>query len=106
MLAFGYDFRSISLIFLAFCREEKGKGLVELFESETNNAVENRHGGSQEKIPKEGVAGLAKNTTVAVLSAADSIIDALEVAYNEKNCVDEYELRVVSFAYLHMCHLP
>ncbi|CAH2079037.1 unnamed protein product [Thlaspi arvense] len=72
-----------------FPEEEKEKRLEELFESEIdNNAVENRY---QEEIPEEGVAGLAKNTTVDVLSAADSIIEALELAENEKKRVAEHE---------------
>ncbi|KAL0890295.1 hypothetical protein Bca101_014278 [Brassica carinata] len=74
-----------------FLEGEKEKRLEELFESEIDNSGENRHGGSQEEITEEGVAGLAKKTTVDVLSAADSIIEALEVADNEKNRVAEYE---------------
>ncbi|ESQ55947.1 hypothetical protein EUTSA_v10024329mg [Eutrema salsugineum] len=73
-----------------FLEEEKEKRLEELFESEIDNAADNRHG-SLEEIPEEGVAGLAKKTTVDVLSAADSILEALELAENEKNRVAEYE---------------
>ncbi|CAN6916134.1 unnamed protein product [Brassica oleracea] len=73
-----------------FLEEEKEKRLDELFESEIDSAAENRHG-SEEEITEEGVAGLAKKTTVDVLSAADSIIEALELAENEKNRIAEYE---------------
>lgn len=76
-------------------QEEKEKRLEELFESEIDNAAENMHG-SQEEIIEEGVAGLAKKTTVDVLSAADSIIEALEMAENEKNRIAEYEVRIMS----------
>lgn len=67
----------------------------ELFESEIDNAAENRHG-SEEEITEEGVAGLAKKTTVDVLSAADSIIEALELAENEKNRIAEYEVGILN----------
>ncbi|VVB01043.1 unnamed protein product [Arabis nemorensis] len=73
-----------------FLEEEKEKRLEELFESEIDNAVENRHG-PQEEIPEEGVAALAGKKTAETLSDTDSIIDALEVAEEEKNRVAAYE---------------
>ncbi|CAN8324599.1 unnamed protein product [Cochlearia groenlandica] len=73
-----------------FLEEEKEKRLEELFESEIENAADNRHG-SMEEIPEEGVTATAGKKTVDVLSAADSIIEALEVAENEKTRIAEHE---------------
>uniref|UniRef100_A0A1J3FAT6 WD repeat-containing protein 3-like protein n=1 Tax=Noccaea caerulescens TaxID=107243 RepID=A0A1J3FAT6_NOCCA len=71
-----------------FLEEEKEKRLEELFESEIE--VENRHG-PQEEIPEEGVTAVTGKKTAVALSDADSIIDALEVADNEKIRIAEYE---------------
>ncbi|KAG7582840.1 WD40-repeat-containing domain [Arabidopsis suecica] len=71
-----------------FLEEEKEKRLEELFESEIDNG--DRHG-PLEEIPEEGVAALAGKKTIDILSAADSIIDALEVAEDEKNRHAAYE---------------
>ncbi|KFK39464.1 hypothetical protein AALP_AA3G248000 [Arabis alpina] len=72
-----------------FLEEEKEKRLEELFESEIDNAV-NRHE-PQEEIPEEGVSAIAGKKTPDSLSDTDAIIDALEVAEEEKNRVAAYE---------------
>ncbi|CAA7040774.1 unnamed protein product [Microthlaspi erraticum] len=71
-----------------FLEEEKEKRLEELFESEIE--MENRHG-PQEEIPEEGVTAVPGKKTVAALSDADSIIDALEIAENETSRIADHE---------------
>lgn len=88
------DFGPINVILLEIMQEEKEKRLEELFESEIDN--EDRHG-PMEEIPEEGVAAaLAGKKTIDILSAADSIIDALEVAEDEKNRHAAYEVGIVT----------
>ncbi|XP_010510338.1 PREDICTED: WD repeat-containing protein 3-like [Camelina sativa] len=73
-----------------FLEEEKEKRLEELFESEIDNASVDRNG-PMEEIPEEGVAALAGKKTIETLSATDSIIEALDVAEDEKNRYAAYE---------------
>lgn len=73
-----------------FIEEEKEKRLEELFESDIDNAFENRYA-LKEEIPEEGAVGVAGKKTQETLSATDSIIDALDVAEVELKRLAEHE---------------
>lgn len=72
-------------------QEEKEKRLEELFESDIDNAFENRYA-LKEEIPEEGAVGVAGKKTQETLSATDSIIDALDVAEVELKRLAEHEV--------------
>ncbi|XP_010548896.1 PREDICTED: WD repeat-containing protein 3 [Tarenaya hassleriana] len=69
-----------------FLEEEKEKRLEEMFESE----IEEKHA-PKEEVPEEGVAALAGKKTIETLTATDSIIEAIDVAEEEKKSLSAYE---------------
>ncbi|XP_010524525.1 PREDICTED: WD repeat-containing protein 3-like [Tarenaya hassleriana] len=73
-----------------FLEEEKEKRLEEMFESEIDNTVEDKHA-PKEEVPEEGVAALAGKKTIETLTATDSIIESLDVAEEEKTRLSAYE---------------
>lgn len=83
-----------------FClnrQEEKEKRLEEMFESDLDNAFENRYA-PKEELPEEGAVALAGKKTQETLTATDSIIDALDVAEVEMKRLAEYEVYICSLA--------
>ncbi|KAL3325988.1 hypothetical protein AABB24_036944 [Solanum stoloniferum] len=73
-----------------FIEEEKEKRLEEMFESDIDNAFENKYG-SKEEIPEEGAVALAGKKTQETLTATDSIIEALDTADAELKRIAEHE---------------
>lgn len=73
-----------------FIEEEKEKRLEEMFESETDNAFENKYG-TKEELPEEGAVALAGKRTQETLTASDSIIEALDMADAELKRIAEHE---------------
>ena len=63
-------------------QEEKEKSLEQMFESDLDNAFENRYA-PKEELLDEGVVALDGKKTQETLSATDSIIDALDIAEDE-----------------------
>lgn len=72
-------------------QEEKEKRLEEMFESDIDNAFENKYG-SKEEIPEEGAVALAGKKTQETLTATDSIIEALDMADAELKRITEHEV--------------
>ncbi|XP_009604198.1 uncharacterized protein [Nicotiana tomentosiformis] len=73
-----------------FLEEEKEKRLEEMFESDIDNAFENKYG-PKEELPEEGAVALAGKKTQETLTATDSIIDALDMAEAELKRIAEHE---------------
>ncbi|KAL2554325.1 transducin family protein/WD-40 repeat family protein [Forsythia ovata] len=73
-----------------FIEEEKEKRLEEMFESDIDNAFENRYV-PKEELPEEGAVSLAGKKTQETLNATDSIIEALDMAEDELKRIAEYE---------------
>uniref|UniRef100_A0A5B7CEE9 Putative WD repeat-containing protein 3 n=1 Tax=Davidia involucrata TaxID=16924 RepID=A0A5B7CEE9_DAVIN len=73
-----------------FIEEEKEKRLEEMFESDLDNAFENRNA-PKEEIPEEGAVALAGKKTQETLNATDSIIEALDMADAELTRIVEHE---------------
>lgn len=73
-----------------FIEEEKEKRLEQMFESDLDNAFENRYA-PKEELPEEGAVALAGKKTKETLSATDSIIDALDIAEDELKRISEHE---------------
>ncbi|BBH07741.1 transducin family protein / WD-40 repeat family protein [Prunus dulcis] len=73
-----------------FIEEEKDKRLEELFESDLDNAFENRYAPNEE-IPEEGAVALAGKKSKETITATDSIIDALDIAEVELKRIAEHE---------------
>lgn len=72
-------------------QEEKEKRLEEMFESDIDNAFENRYV-PKEEIPEEGAVALAGKKTQETLTATDLIIDALDIAEVELKRIVENEV--------------
>lgn len=72
-------------------QEEKEKRLEQMFESDLDNAFENRYA-PKEELPEEGAVALAGKKTKETLSATDSIIDALDIAEDELKRISEHEV--------------
>ena len=70
-------------------QEEKEKRLEQMFESDLDNAFENRYA-PKEELPEEGAVALAGKKTKETLSATDSIIDALDIAEDELKRISEH----------------
>ena len=70
-------------------QEEKEKRLEQMFESDLDNAFENRYS-LKEELPEEGAVALAGKKTQETLSATDSIIDALDIAEDELKRISEH----------------
>uniref|UniRef100_A0A2N9HX64 Small-subunit processome Utp12 domain-containing protein n=1 Tax=Fagus sylvatica TaxID=28930 RepID=A0A2N9HX64_FAGSY len=73
-----------------FIEEEKEKRLEEMFESDLDNAFENRYV-PKEEVPEEGAVALAGKKTQETVTATDSIIDALDVAEVELKRIAEHQ---------------
>ncbi|PQQ19784.1 WD repeat-containing protein 3 [Prunus yedoensis var. nudiflora] len=73
-----------------FIEEEKEKRLEEMFESDLDNAFENRYAPNEE-IPEEGAVALAGKKSKETITATDSIIDALDIAEVELKRLAEHE---------------
>ncbi|XP_023544503.1 WD repeat-containing protein 3-like [Cucurbita pepo subsp. pepo] len=73
-----------------FIEEEKEKRLEEMFESDLDNAFENRFVPSEE-VPEEGAVALAGKKTQETISATDLIIDSLDMAEAESKRMAENE---------------
>ncbi|CAN4121479.1 unnamed protein product [Withania somnifera] len=73
-----------------FIEEEKEKRLEGMFESEIDNAFENKYG-PKEELPEEGAVALAGKRTQETLTATDSIIEALDMAAAELKRIAEHE---------------
>nr|GMD58283.1 WD repeat-containing protein 3 [Ipomoea batatas] len=73
-----------------FIEEEKEKRLEEMFESDIDNALENRYA-PKDELPEEGAVALAGKRTQETLTATDSIIEALDMAEVEAKCIVEHE---------------
>ncbi|XP_050243242.1 uncharacterized protein LOC126691952 [Quercus robur] len=73
-----------------FIEEEKEKRLEEMFESDLDNAFENRYV-PKEEVPEEGAVALAGKKTQETVTATDLIIDALDVAEVELNRIAEHQ---------------
>lgn len=73
-----------------FIEEEKEKRLEEMFESDIDNAFENKYA-PKEELPEEGAVALAGKKTRETLSAADTILEALDMAEEEVKRIDEHE---------------
>lgn len=63
-------------------QEEKEKRLEELFESDLDNALESKYA-PKEELPEEGTVAVAGKKTQETLTAADSIIEAFDIAEEE-----------------------
>ncbi|XP_059667557.1 uncharacterized protein LOC132312981 isoform X2 [Cornus florida] len=74
-----------------FIEEEKEKRLEEMFESDLDNAFENRYA-PKEELPEEGAVALAGKKTQETLTATDSIIEALDMAEAELKRIAEHEV--------------
>lgn len=72
-------------------QEEKEKRLEEMFESDMDNAFESKFA-SKEELPEEGAVALAGKKTGETVTAADSIMDALDTAEEELKRIAEYEV--------------
>lgn len=77
-------------------QEEKEKRLEEIFESDIENAFENRYA-PKEELPDEGAVAIAGKKTQETLTATDNIIDALDMAEAELKRLSEYEVCTVTF---------
>lgn len=75
-------------------QEEKEKRLEEMFESDLDNAFENRYV-PKEEVPEEGAVALAGKKTQETVTATDLIIDALDVAEVELNRIAEHQVNCV-----------
>lgn len=62
-----------------------------MFESDLDNAFENRYMPNEE-VPEEGAVALAGKKTQETISATDLIIDALDMAEAEVKRISEYEV--------------
>ncbi|KAH9625186.1 hypothetical protein KSS87_001871 [Heliosperma pusillum] len=73
-----------------FIEEEKEKRLEEMFEADLDGAFENKYG-PKEELPEEGAVAAAGKKTQETLTAADLIIDALDMAEAEVLRITEHE---------------
>lgn len=62
-----------------------------MFESDIDNAFEDRHA-PKEELPEQGATALAGKKTHETLTATDSIIDALDMADAELKRIAEHEV--------------
>ncbi|XP_047954497.1 WD repeat-containing protein 3 [Salvia hispanica] len=75
-----------------FIEEEKEKRLEEMFETDTDNPFETKYA-PKEELPEEGAVGLAGKKTGETVTAADSILEALDIAEEELKRIAEHEER-------------
>lgn len=72
-------------------QEEKEKRLEEMFESDLDNAIEDRYA-PKEELPEEGAVALAGKKTQETLTATDMIIEALDIAEEELERIAKHEV--------------
>ncbi|CAA0830338.1 transducin family protein / WD-40 repeat family protein [Striga hermonthica] len=70
--------------------EEKEKRLEEMLESDIDNAFETKYA-PKEEVPEEGTVALAGKKTGETVNAADSIMEALDIAEEEMKRIAEHE---------------
>ncbi|GFP85559.1 uncharacterized WD repeat-containing protein c3d6.12 [Phtheirospermum japonicum] len=70
--------------------EEKEKRLEEMLESEIDNPFDNKYA-TKEEVPEEGAVALAGKKTGETVTAADSIMEALDLAEDELKRIAEHE---------------
>ncbi|KAG6393330.1 hypothetical protein SASPL_147569 [Salvia splendens] len=75
-----------------FIEEEKEKRLEEMFETDTDNPFETKYA-PKEELPEEGAVALAGKKTGETVTAADSIMEALDIAEEELKRIAEHEER-------------
>lgn len=73
-----------------FIEEEKEKRLEEMFESDIDNPFESKYA-PKEELPEEGAVALAGKKTGETVTAADSIMEALDIAEEELKRIAEHE---------------
>ncbi|PIN21482.1 WD40-repeat-containing subunit of the 18S rRNA processing complex [Handroanthus impetiginosus] len=73
-----------------FIEEEKEKRLEEMFESDIDNTFESKYA-PKEEVPEEGAVALAGKKTGETVTAADSIMEALDTAEEELKRIAEHE---------------
>lgn len=74
-------------------QEEKEKRLEEMFETDIDNPFESKYA-PKEELPEEGAVALAGKKTGETVSAADSIMEALDIAEEELKRIAEHEVLV------------
>ncbi|KAH6825340.1 transducin family protein / WD-40 repeat family protein [Perilla frutescens var. hirtella] len=74
-----------------FIEEEKEKRLEEMFESDIDNPFESKYA-PKEELPEEGAVALAGKKTGETVTAADSIMEALDIAEEELKRIEEHEM--------------
>lgn len=79
----------------AILQEEEEKRQLEMIESELDNMIESRY--QKEEIPEVGAVALAGKKSKETITAADAIIDAIDMADAELKRVAEHEV------YLYFC---
>ncbi|KAJ0031997.1 hypothetical protein Pint_13729 [Pistacia integerrima] len=72
-------------------QEEKEKRLEEMFESDLDNATENRYA-PKEELPEEGAVALVGKKTQETLTTTDLIIEALDIAEEELDRIAQHEV--------------
>ncbi|KAL6133466.1 hypothetical protein ACLB2K_065701 [Fragaria x ananassa] len=72
-----------------FIEEEEEKRQLEMIESELDNVVESRY--PKEEIPEVGAVALVGKTSKETVTAADAIIDAIDIADAELKRLAEHE---------------
>ncbi|PIM99651.1 WD40-repeat-containing subunit of the 18S rRNA processing complex [Handroanthus impetiginosus] len=73
-----------------FIEEEKEKRLEEMFESDIDNTFESKYA-PKEEVPEEGAVALAGKKTGETVTAADSIMEALDTTEEELKRIAEHE---------------
>lgn len=74
----------------AILQEEEEKRQLEMIESELDNVVESRY--PKEEIPEVGAVALVGKTSKETVTAADAIIDAIDIADAELKRLAEHEV--------------
>ncbi|KAL0309651.1 UNVERIFIED_CONTAM: WD repeat-containing protein 3 [Sesamum radiatum] len=82
-----------------FIEEEKEKRLEEMFESDIDNLFENKYA-PKEELPEEGAVALAGKKTGETVTAADSIMEALDIAEEELKRIAEHKCPYLIFILL------
>lgn len=62
-----------------------------MFESDLDNAIEDRYA-PKEELPEEGAVALAGKKTQETLTATDMIIEALDIAEEELERIAKHEV--------------
>lgn len=72
-----------------------------MFESDIDNPFESKYA-PKEELPEEGAVALAGKKTGETVTAADSIMEALDIAEEELKRIAEHEVLVL---YMSLCKL-